>query len=148
MEHGKLIVTDPGSDALREVRDHRRLVLSSWTAKRHGASVAVRDPRMARIHADVRQSRHHDHPHARLLLKALLVVLADVAPMPAAALMFGVGAAGIHHAFRAHRLTREQADPETARKILGEIHDRVDHLEPEHARELLEELLERHPDAV
>ena len=140
-----LVVTDPGSDALREARDHRRMVMSSWTAKTHEASAAIRDPRLKRIHADVHSSKHHHHSHARLLLKALLVVLAEVAPVPAAVLLFGAGAAGIHHAFHAYKLTRERADPETARQILGEIHDRVDHLDPDHARELLEGLLEHHP---
>ncbi len=144
-EHGKLVVTDPGCDALREARDHRRMVLSSWKTRTHGAAAAVRDPRLGRIRQDVGRSLHHHHPHAKLLLKALLVVLAEASPIPAAVLLFGVGAAGIHHAFRAHRLTSEKADPEAARRIVTEIHDRVDHLEPGEARGLLEMLLEEHP---
>lgn len=142
-----LLVSDPGSEARRAARDHRGMVLSSWRAKLRAPSSGFRDPRLGRIHDDVLKSKHHHHPHAKLLLKTLLVVLGEVSPIPAALLLFGAGVAGIHNSFRMHRLTREEADPAPARRILGEIHDRVEHLDPDQAREVLEELLAHHPNA-
>ena len=47
----------------------------------------------------------------------------------------------LHHAFTMHSLAREQAEHEEAREILEELHDRVDHMDPEEAQALLESLL-------
>lgn len=143
-EHDQLLVSDPQSDVLRPARNHRSMVLSTWRAKTRTSS-SIRDPRLGRIHDDVEKSKHHHHPHARLLLKTLLVVLAEASPIPAALMLFGAGAVGIHHAFKMHRLTRDEADVEAARRILDELHQRVDHIDPEQARQVLEELLEQHP---
>ena len=48
---------------------------------------------------------------------------------------------GDHPAHRAHRLTQELAGSDDARQILDEIHDKVDSLDPNHARALIELLM-------
>lgn len=137
-EHGRLRVSDPESTVLRPARDHRALALSH---ARERASAHRHDERLQRLRQDVAENRHHHHEHGRLLLKAALVALAEVAPVPAALLLFGYGAVGIHHAFTMHRLAREQAEHEDAREILEELHDRVDGMHPEEAQALLESLV-------
>lgn len=139
--HGRLLVTDEELGMVRPARDHRALVQSSWTAKTHGGRRDLKDERLRRIEQDVEENKHHHHGHARWLLRSLLVVLAEVAPGAAAALLFAQGAAGIHHAFRMHKLMGEIGDSEHARSMLREIQDQVDTLEAAEAQALLELLL-------
>jgi len=140
--HGRVVVRDPGVDVLRPTRDHRRLVLSTWKAHGPEHARALADARIERIRRDAAVSRAEGHEHARMLLQALLLVLAEIAPVPAAVLLFGTGAAGIHHAFRAHRIARREAEVAEARQVVREIHDRVDRLGEEETRALLDELLD------
>jgi hypothetical protein len=87
------------------------------------------------------QDKHRNHRHAHALLRIALPILAEVMPVPAAIILFAEGAVGVHHAFRAHRLARELEGSEDARKILAEVHDRIDQLEPARAEALIELLL-------
>jgi hypothetical protein len=70
-----------------------------------------------------------------------LPILAEVAPIPAAILAFAEGAAGIHHAFRIHKIAREMSGTDEARDILDEIHGHVDRLPQERAEALIELLM-------
>jgi hypothetical protein len=64
--------------------------------------------------------------------------------VPAAILMFAEGAAGIHHAYRIDRLAQEMAGSEEARKVLSEVHDNIDRLEPDRAEALVELLMQEY----
>ena len=66
--------------------------------------------------------------------------------VPAAVLLFAYGSAGIHHAFRVHRLAKKMEGEAHARQILGEVEDKLDHLGPQQA-EAMVELLMRHYQA-
>ena len=55
--------------------------------------------------------------------------------------VFAHGIAGIHHAFRAHKLVRELEGSDEARQMLNEIHDQVDRLDSEHAEAMIELLM-------
>jgi hypothetical protein len=72
------------------------------------------------------------------VLHSLLTVLAEVEPVSAAVLLFAHGAVGIHHAFRVHRLARELEESHEARKVLHELRDRLDTLDPGKAKAMLE----------
>lgn len=85
--------------------------------------LTVDDDRFERVRGDVAQSKHRDHRQAKALLGVVLLVLAEVQPVSAAVLLFAHGIAGIHHAFRAHRLVRELEGSDEARQMLNEIHD-------------------------
>ncbi len=147
-QHG-LVVSDDELGTRRPARDHRALVadmskeLSTHltATPENAATPALLDDRIHRVREDVRRGRHRDSRHAHQLLRVALPVLAEVAPIPAAILMFAEGAAGIHHTFRVHRLAREMEGELEAREILEEIESRIDHLEPERAEALLELLV-------
>lgn len=138
--HRFFAMSDEHVGTRRKARDHRKLVLETWK-KRSTDSRSMRDARLERIREDVSQNRHRGHHHAKALLRAALPILAEVAPVPAAVLMFAHGAAGIHHAFRVHRLVREMEGSHEAREILDEIHARVDQLNPDRAEALIEILM-------
>jgi len=132
-------VEDSDSVEVREARDHRQLVLERWRQRRN--KPAPQDERLTRIREDVKRDRHHDHRHAKMLLRIAIPVLAEVAPVPAAIILFAHGAVAMHHAYRAHQLANEVAGSDEARLILDEIHDTIDDLEPEKARVLIEQLM-------
>ncbi len=123
------------------MRNHRKLALDTWRERAPQALETFRDERLARIREDVAHARHRDHDHAKALLRAALPILAEVAPVPAAIVLFAHGAAGIHHAFRVHRLARGVEGPHEAREILDEIQAQVDALDPGRAEALLEQLM-------
>ena len=64
--------------------------------------------------------------------------LAEVAPLPAALLLFGEGLVHIHHAHAAHRLASEADGDAEARAMLAEITGKVDELPPERAQHLVQ----------
>jgi hypothetical protein len=138
----RFIVVDEHAGQSRAGRDHRDVVREVWSRRAGAAAEALpADERLDRLRRDVDRNKHRDHHHARTLLRAALPILAEVAPVPAAVLMFAEGAVGIHHAFRVHKLAREMEGSDEARRILGEIHDRVDALPPERAEAMIELLL-------
>jgi hypothetical protein len=137
------VVSDEHVGRPRRGRDHRALVHHTYRVK--GARpLEVRDERLERIRRDVAENRHRHHGHARQLLRIALPVLAEIAPIPAAVLMFADGAAGMHHAFRVHRLAREMSGTHEARQILDEIEARIDQLEPDRAEALIEMLMDEY----
>jgi hypothetical protein len=140
-QHGLFVVSDAEAAVERRARDHRALVRDAWKERRIEPALAVRDERIERIQRDVAQNKHHHHHHAKTLLRAALPILAEVAPVPAAILLFAEGAVGIHHAFRVQQLTREMEQSLEARQILDEIEAKVDQFEPDRARALIELLM-------
>ena len=135
------VVSDEQLGTARTGRDHRALPLEEWRRRTEGRPVEVADERLDRIREDVSRNKHRNHHHARALLRAALPILAEVAPIPTAILLFADGAVGIHHTFRVHKIAREMAGSEEAREILNEIHDRVDRLTPDRAEALIELLM-------
>ena len=135
---GRIQVEDDGVRAARPARDHRQVVLQTW--KRRQPPPAPPDERVRKALDHVEKKRHHDHAYGKVLLATLLAGLAEVAPIPAAIALFAQGAAGIYHAHRAHKLARDLAGNEDAKKILADIHTRIDGLPPEQTRRLVEVL--------
>jgi len=137
----RFIVSDEHVGSERKGRDHRALVREQLRTQTTRQLANVQDDRLERIRQDVSQNKHHQHHHAKTLLRAALPILAEVAPIPAAVLMFADGAVGIHHAFRVHRLAREMEGTGEARQILDEIEGKIDTLDGDHAAALLEMLM-------
>ena len=75
------------------------------------------------------------------MLGSLLWILADVSPVPVSILLFAKGVAGIHNAYRAHRLARDESQVADARAILAEMQQRLDSLSPEQTRRVIEMLV-------
>lgn len=137
--HDHFLVRDEASAVTRPARDHRRLVGRART-QAHRAE-AVRDDRIDRALAGARQAASPNPQLARALLKTAIAALAEVAPVPAALLLFSEGAAGIYHAYRAHRLVADVAGSDEARRLLHDLHEQVDQLPPQEVRKVLEVLL-------
>jgi hypothetical protein len=137
----RFVVRDPQIAATRKGRDHRAMVLAEWRRRTEGQPVEIRDERLDRIRAEMSRGKPGSHRQAKALLRAALPILAQIAPVPVAMLMFAEGAVGIHHAFRVHRLAREMEGTDEAKRILHEIHDQVDRLEPDRAEALIELLM-------
>lgn len=136
-EHNRFQVTDEHLGTERKGRDHRALMRERAAMSR----LKVHDQRLDRVKADVARNKHRHHGHARELLRIALPVLAEVAPVPAAMLAFAEGAAGIHHAFKIHRIAGEMNDTRQARLVLDDIESRIDQLPPDRAEALLELLV-------
>ena len=137
--HG-FIIEDEGSGFTRAGRDHRTLAMNRLR-EIQGEDLFVADERLDRIRQDVAANKHRDPRHARTLLRLALPVLAEVAPVPVAVLLFAEGAVGIHHAFKVDALTRELSNSEEARAILEDIHARIDQLDPARAEAMVELLV-------
>jgi len=137
MQNRLFVVADEHVGTTRAVRDHREMVLGEWErqAVQH---VPVQHEQLERIRRDVAENKHRHHHHARALLRVALPILAEVAPVPAAILMFSEGMVGIHHAFRIEKLVRQMSGTHEARQILNEIHGRIDALTPDEAEALVE----------
>lgn len=139
--HG-LDVTDEHVPHFRPGRDHRKLILDRVGA---GGGIGVGpDPRLERIRDDVAENKHRHHHHARALLRIALPVLAQLAPVPTALLMFAEGAVGIRHIYVVDQLSRELADSEEARAILADVHSQIDQLDPDRAEALIELLVKEY----
>ena len=122
----------------RLARCHRTLVHEAG----QGAA-AIDDPHLKGGLQAVTSKHDHRHlPHAKLALKALLLLLCEVNPIPAAMLLFGAGAVGIHHTAKAHRLAREAGVDQTACAMLQEIQGQIGGMEPEQAQHLVTLLLD------
>jgi len=140
VRNGHLRITDPHLGDARAGRDHRRMVLERWRERKPTAE-PVRDRRLERIRGDVARNKHRDHRHANALLGMLLPVLAEVAPVPAAVLLFANGLGSMHHVYKVHRLARRLEGDDDAREMLEEIRERVDRLEPDRAEAMIELLM-------
>ena len=139
--HKLFVVTDENVEQVRQGRDHRALARQALERQLAERPRAQPDERLKRLSRDVAQNKHRHHHHASALLRAALPIVAEIAPIPAAVLMFADGAIGIHHTFKIHRLAREMEGSNDARQILAEVHARIDRLSPDEAEALIELLL-------
>ena len=144
-EHDLVVIEDDNLEHVRDARDHRHMALSTLRTKVHSSHRMPTDARLHRIRRDMLEGKHRHHEHSQLLLKAALLVLGEIAPIPVAMMLFGSGIAGIHHAFKMHKLAHQEGHDDEARRIVKEIHDRVDELPPDEAGAVLEHLLKDHP---
>lgn len=140
---GRLTVRDGNLGQERRGRDHRALALEEWR-RRAPQTPELGDNRLERIQRDMTEGKHRGGRHAKALLGAALLVLGEVAPIPAAVLLFAAGAVKVHHAFRIHRLTRDLAGSDDARRILNELHAKIDQLDSDRAEVLLEMLMKEY----
>jgi len=140
IKNGRLVITDYHVGSTREARDHRQLALEQWHELTRDKRVKLEDERLH--YARIEASKHigPSHERARVILRALLTVLAEVDPVSAAVLLFAHGSVGIHHAFRVHRLARQLEDSREAQKVLNEIRKQIDSLEPAQAEAMMEVL--------
>ena len=139
MQHQRVHVHDEQARDVREARDHRQLVAEA--TRRKGALKLASDERVDRLIEQARQGRTGGAHVSRQVAKGLLTLLAELTPVSAALMLFTQGATGIYQVYRAHRLVQDVENTVEARKMLADLHDRVDHLPPDQARQVLEILL-------
>ena len=140
---GRLQLTDPHLHEPRPARNHRLLVREQWRDSGEWKTDEVRDRALTKALvqcSEVAQSR----PVATAALKTLVAAAMATSPIPAAVLLFGEGLVHVHHASQAHRLARDARDDDIARLMLGELHGRIDALDPEHAQNLVQLLVEEY----
>jgi len=136
---GSLVVRDPEPRVPRPARDHRALARERWESA--GRPGRVADPRLGQAFARSAGARG---ARAGAALGSLLPVLAELAPVPAAVLLFGHGIVPVHHVARAHRISAGEPAlapaNDDARRMLADARGRIDTLSPERAEQALEEL--------
>lgn len=137
-----LLVGDGAFDAPRPARDHRQL-LAARAEQVAAAAAKQNDPRLLDVRDAVRHGRHRQADKSGALLSSALLVLGELAPVPAALLLFARGAAGIHHTWKVHRIARDLSRRADAQAVLNDVESRIDELPPDE-REALLELLLRH----
>ena len=139
VEDGRFRVFDDHVDVQRCARDHRALVRRVFL-ERHADRLrgTLRAPHFEPLRRDA--TARHDASAARRLLRASVPLLAETDPVPAAVLFFAEGAAGVHHVFDVHRLARGEAGVDAARRVLRDVHSRVDRLPPGRATALVSSL--------
>jgi len=134
VEHGRVEVSDPHVGRLRAARNHRVVAREEAGKLRSpGRNAALDD-----AGAEVRAGDHRRDARARTLLRIVLPILAELAPVPAAIVLFAGGAVDIHHAFKVHRLARRLAGDDEARQLLADVEAQLDSMGPERAQALLE----------
>ncbi len=139
-----LRITDKALAAPRQARDHRQLVHERW---RRTVGQALRDnARCAAILRDASDKRRRQY--AISMAQSLVWALAEVAPIPAVAMLFAHGVAGMHQVYRAHRLGQEAAGHDAANDMLVELKQRVEQLSPEKANALLDALVTEHGEGA
>lgn len=132
-KHGIVHVSDPGMNEARKARNHRKLIP---TARRK----LPKNQQVEKLLKRAGDLRNADAHALRATAKTLLLLLADLSPAAAALLLFADGAAGAYNVYRVHRITNNiRADAE-AHDLLMSIHDRLDHVPPERAREIIDVL--------
>lgn len=136
-DHGNLKITDDQVGTKRGVRDHRKMVLDSWREQPAASRIKVHASDLGRAREALSGGERRRQVNAKAILKMALPVLAEVAPVPAAVLMFAHGLGGIHHAFRIHQLTDDLDRSDSAREFIDEIHEKLDHLDADTAEALL-----------
>lgn len=138
VSHNRLVITDDQLGYKRIARDHRALALADWHDMMRDKRTVIQDQRLDAVRQRVSKHTGPRVERTKMVLPILLTILAELEPISAATLLFGYGFAGIHHAFRVHRLARRLESSEEARKILLEIRDRIDSLEPKQAEAMME----------
>lgn len=143
-ERGKLVVTDDALGTTRPGRDHRALARREFERFHRDALADAFDASGFEGFRDgVAEGRHRDEESARRLLRIALPMLSEVAPVPAAVLFFAEGAAGIHHAFKVHRLRDSWRSRAEARRILEDVEARLETLPTGAVSAVVESLADR-----
>ena len=138
---GRLQIADDKAAAIRAARDHRKLVAlhaGSASMPRPGEHDALDQRREA-----VRGSEHHLGPYAKAALKTTLAVVAEVAPYPAALVLFTEGVLELHQAHLLSQAAAREEQDAIARQLLHGAHAEVDELTDDEAAKLHQRLL--HP---
>ena len=125
-----LSVSDPGLGEMREARRHDRVIRKEWHKQKPEAPQAIKDA----------MGKHHTAALAKPLLKTAVLGLASAAGAPAALLLFSEGLVGLNHVWRAHELARNPGNEHHAKVLLNDFEKRIDHLPPERAQAVLENL--------
>ncbi|UCD24903.1 MAG: hypothetical protein JSW51_03005 [Gemmatimonadota bacterium] len=138
LKHNRIVITDDQLGSKRIARDHRALALAQWHEMTRDRRVTLKDKRLDEVKVRTAKFTGPRVEKTKLVLPVLLTVLAEVEPISAATLLFGHGLAGIHHAFQVHRMARQIEGSEYARRILLEIREKVDTLEPKQAEAMVD----------
>ena len=139
LDHGMIHVTDAGREQIRAARDHRKLVARELQKRPPGAY--ARDPRLRDLAARSGAAARGG-PGSKLMLNSLLLLLGEIAPGPAAVLLFAEGIAEIYHVYRAHRIAGNRAEAADATHILHDVQRRIDHMTDEEAEKTVRLLIE------
>lgn len=135
----KITVTDPNIEKPRTLRNHRELVLEElearWATKHRNKA-----PNLKAFSDPSRFARRDP----RRVLKELINVLKESNPASAAALLFAMGVGAIHHSQTVHHLACEGGGEDEAHMILDETLEKIDDLDSERARALIEYLVGRY----
>ena len=122
----------------RPARDHRRMLLENLEVGPPPPHPVIEKARNA----------YASHPNlkavAPLMLKGMVLALAEVAPVPAALLLFGEGLIDIHHLFQMENLNKEVAADAKARKLLKTLEGQLESLPPEQAEKVLHVLMQHY----
>ena len=125
-------VTDAQVGITRNGRDHRQMVPTGVTPlPDHTRNLLLE--RLSPMRLGVDGEANQGHHHAQTLLKRVLPIYAETAPVEAAALAFTHGVAAIHHAYTVHALADPQTGEALARLMLEEVCDQVDQLDDRQA---------------
>jgi hypothetical protein len=161
-ELGRVRLHDNALKTTREARDHRALALerlrqrglAARTAETLAGTTATTSsrrtleeipPEAQRVLRAAQEKQHHDIARAKPILKALLRTAAHVDPVSSAVLAFAEGLASIHNIYRVERLVRDVSTANDTREILEEVHNSVDQLSPERARDVIDVLAAQYP---
>ncbi len=141
-DSGRLVISDEHLGACRPARDHRELVRAKWRTRTRGP--IADEGRLHELVAQAESGVRQDHYYAKAVLKSLLHGLAGLAPGPAAVVLFSEGLADLYHAHRAHHIAEEIAGDAEARKILDDVHHSIEQIDDEHARRIVDLLVEEY----
>lgn len=139
LSHGMVHVTDAGREAVRAARDHRELVARQL--QKHPPGAYAHDPRLKQL-AGRAGDASMNGPGGKLMLKSVLLLLAEIAPSPAAVLLFAEGIAEMYHVYRAHRIAANQAEVSDAGRILRDVQRHIEHMSDEEAERTVRVLME------
>jgi hypothetical protein len=133
----RFTLTDDQMGVTRHGRNHRQMVLGSVPPLPDHIRDLL-DERLSEVRQEIqnntKQAHHH---HTRELLKRVLQIYAEIAPVDAAGLAFAHGVAAIHHAYKIHTLAAPMTGETQASLMLAEVYDQIDHLNDRHAELLL-----------
>ena len=132
----RFTVTDDQVGITRSGRNHRQMVLGLVPAPPDHSRDPL-DERLSEVRQDVQKDAGQAHHDPQGLLKRVLSIYAEIAPVDAAGLAFAHSIAAIHHASTVHALADPQTGDTRAKLILQEVYDQIDHLDDRRAELLL-----------
>ena len=135
----RLRIEETDMDVAREARDHRVLVTDHLSATTPAIPKHESETLKKAVHEAVRKSQG-DHSLAKAAIKTLLLLAAEVAPIPLAIVLFASGAVGIHNIHRMHRLKRRTDAHREAGTVIKDAHSEIDSLSDAQAQKLLKVL--------